>query len=161
MNNADKKVIFRYLLHCVIFVLGLGSGYLISFLSGVNPSYIPLVSAITGLLIAFSVPIWSALFVNAPKLSIEINVIKRAISDTAVISINDDQELRLLKPAGRDFTFDDNEDDMSLRRVRLPREENRGYTLSQTETLLHSAKQKLRELPSKIEERNFDSIDIN
>jgi hypothetical protein len=73
-----------------VFVFGTALGYGVAYLSGVQPSFIPLVSAALGLLVAFASPIWQAFFVNAPRLSVEISAIKRTISETAVVSLDED-----------------------------------------------------------------------
>ncbi|MDD1622949.1 MAG: hypothetical protein LUQ11_15845, partial [Methylococcaceae bacterium] len=144
-----------------VFVFGSGLGYLIAYLSAIQPSYIPLVSAILGLLVAFSIPLWQALFVNAPKLSVEINAIKRTVSDSAIICIDDEPELRPLKPPRESVPFlilggDDSEFARPGKRANKG-----GYTLSETEELLSDAKQRLRDLPSQIEERKKELDRVN
>lgn len=95
-------------------------------------------------------PVWQAIFVNAPRLSVEISAIKRTVSDAAVISLDDDPELRLLKPVrpAYGFPFPINEED-----EHQTRRGKRGYTLAQIEELLQGSKLRFRELPSQIEER--------
>lgn len=155
MKNCRSRKL-GYLIVASVFVLGTALGYFIAYISGVQPSYIPLVSAVVGLFVAFSIPLWQAAFVNAPKLSVEINAIKRAVSDAAVISIDDDPELQSLKPP-RDRHLPYGlviEDDFTVSSARGKR---RGYTLAQTEELLASAKERLRDLPSRIEERKKEA----
>lgn len=150
MNN-DKKMLFKYLIILFPFVIGTSIGYVIAYLSGIQPSFVPLVSAVIGLLVAFSLPLWQALFVNAPKLSVEISAIKRTVSDTAIISLDDDPELRPLKLTRDNYSFPFLYDEGEMFNGRS--KTKRGYTLAQTEELLVTAKQRLRELPSQIEER--------
>src|SRR5712691_16355 len=95
--NTNRAWMYRYLPILVAFVLGTTLGYLIAYFSVVQPSFVPLVSAVLGLVVAFSVPLWQALFVNAPKLSVEISAIKRTVSDAAVVSTEDDPELSVLR----------------------------------------------------------------
>lgn len=138
----------------VVFVLGTALGYGVATFSGVQPSYIPLVSAALGLLVAFASPIWQAFFVNAPRLSVEISAIKRTISESAVVIIDDDAELAALRSPrddSRSFLIDA---DGSWGRRRPS--QNRGHSLMDIEELLASAKQRLRDLPSQIEERKRD-----
>lgn len=104
-------------------------------------------SAIIGLLVAFSVPLWQALFVNAPSLSVEINAIKRAVSDAAVVSLDDYPDLKPLVPV-RDLTYYSDEFETPLSRSGKP-----GETLSGLEQLLARSKQRMRDLPMQIEER--------
>ena len=108
---------------------------------------------------AFSVPLWKVLFLNAPRLSVEISAIKRAISDAALISIEDYPELASLRPAieGGGFSirlrspfFND-----SIRHI-LGTNGKGNLTLSELDQLLSSSKQLLRDLPSQIEERKKD-----
>lgn len=87
----------RYLLVPVAFALGTAAGYLIAYVTGTHASLIPLASAALGLVVAFSVPLWQALFVNAPRLSVEISSIRRTVSEEALVSIHDDPELSSLR----------------------------------------------------------------
>lgn len=136
-----------------VFVFGTGLGYLIAYLSSVQPSYIPLVSAGVGLLVAFASPIWQAFFVNAPRLSVEISAIKRTISDSAVVAIEEDPELAPLRfprdPRLLPYLYE--EEDGWAHRGRGGRK--RGHTLTEIDELLASAKQRLRDLPAQIDER--------
>src|SRR4051812_7207828 len=95
----------RYLLVPVAFVLGAGLGYLIAYITGTHASLIPLASALIGLVVAFSVPLWQVFFVNTPRLSVEITSITRTISEDAVISIDDDPELNALRLSSREAEF--------------------------------------------------------
>jgi hypothetical protein len=137
-----------YLLVTVAFVVGTGLGYLIAYLSGVQPSIVPLVSAVLGLLVAFSVPLWQALFVNAPKLSVEITAIKRIVSNAAIVSIEDDPELLPLR-------------DPTTRPPPWEPPSERRPTLSNLEELLLRAQQRMEELPNQIEERRKEMERVN
>jgi hypothetical protein len=156
MKNK-KNFAVQYFVAATTFVIGTGLGYLVAYLSGIKPSYIPLVSSVLGLLVAFSLPWWQAIFVNAPKLSVEISAIKRTVSDAAVISLDDDPELRLLKPM-RDSSvpFFIMDDEMESFRRGIPSGKG-GHSLIQTEELLVGAKRRLRELPAQIEERKREA----
>lgn len=163
----QKNLASRSITTAVIFVSGTGLGYLIAYLSGIQPSYIPLVSAILGLIVAFFIPVWQAFFINKPSLSVEINAIKRTVSDAALISIDDEPELRSLKPPqslGRVVQFVMSSDSERPEREpssNLNRQNKRAYTLTQTEELLSDAKQRLRDLPVQIEERKKERDRVN
>jgi hypothetical protein len=106
------------------------------------------VSALLGLVVAFSVPLWQALFVNAPKLSVEITAITRMISDAVVVPVDDDPELIALRvwlpKAIRDTLAEDV--------FRLYQEEEQSSrsapTLPKHEERLLRAKQPLKDLPA-------------
>jgi len=145
-----------YFLFATMFVLGTGLGYLIAYVSGSQPSFVPLISAVLGLAVAFLGPLWQAIFINAPKLSVELTAIKRTISQTAAPSVSDDPELailyrrsRLPYPSERLFFVDEGPTLSSRRSSRRP-------TLSDLDELFQSAKQSLRELPAQIEERKAE-----
>jgi hypothetical protein len=144
MVKRDRAPASRYLVVAVLFVIGTALGYFIAYLSGLYPSYIPLVSAVLGLLVAFSVPVWQAVFFNAPKLSVEISAIKRTVTDAIVVGTDDDPELKLLRPARRPFGDDEQES------------RNEGPTLSVLDRRVLRARQRMRELPAQIEERKKD-----
>jgi hypothetical protein len=157
MLNSQKSISHYLLISITTFVVGTGFGYLIAYLSGLNPSLIPLISAVIGLVVAFSIPVWQTYFVNAPKLSVDINAIKRTVSDSAVTSIDDDPELSPLKPLKDTVSYYPSEDvflDMVNRE--RPKSTMNGYTLSELEDMLARAKQRLRDLPTQIEERKKD-----
>jgi hypothetical protein len=148
----------RYLLVPVAFALGTAAGYLIAYVTGTHASLIPLASAILGLIVAFSVPLWQALFVNAPKLSVEISSIIRTISAAAVLSIDDDPELR----AVRSRSPGDSDQYVTYSRSRIvtigagrTMRGPGGYspTLADLDERLASRRQRLRELPAQIEEQ--------
>lgn len=149
--TTDRILTSRYLAVVIAFVGGTALGYLIAYLSAVQPSYVPLVAAVLGLIVAFSVPLWQALFVNAPKLSVEISAIKRTISDAAVVSLDDDPELSPLR-SGRDSRSLIFDDERLFIRSRSG-SGKRAHTLSDLDDLLLTAKQRLRDLPAQIEER--------
>ncbi len=71
--TTNHVVVSRYLAVGVAFAFGAAIGYGLAYLSAMRPSLVPLLSTVIGLLVAFSVPIWQALFVNAPRLSVEIS----------------------------------------------------------------------------------------
>lgn len=146
----------KYLIIVTAFVAGTGIGYLVSYLSGIRPSLIPLISSVLGLFVAFSVPVWQALFVNAPRLSVEISAIKRTVSDTALIPIDDHPELTSLRIyRGRDFYFPP--DFLTDEGRRALGESGKGnVSLTGLEQLLSSTKQQMRDLPSQVEERKKD-----
>jgi serine/threonine protein kinase len=154
--NTDKNRIRQYLIVLFAFVAGTAVGYLISYISNLQPSLIPLASSVLGLFVAFSVPLWQARFVNAPSLSVEISAIKRTVSDEALISLDDYPELSLLLP------FRSREDlygriiyrDLPLRY--LGASGSWSVSLSELDQLMASAKQLMRDLPSQIEERKKD-----
>lgn len=154
------KKIFTYpTLAVFALALGLGVGYLVARLSGIDASLTPVISAALGLLVAFSSPLWQVFFVNAPKLSVEINAVKREVTDAAVVFIDDDPELRALKPTRElpPFWFSD-EDTANIHRSTISK---RGHTLAQTEELLTNAKRTLRDLPAQIEERKKELDRVN
>jgi hypothetical protein len=108
------------------------------------------VSALLGLVVAFSVPLWQALFVNAPKLSVEITAITRMISDAVVVPVDDDPELIALRvwlpKAIRDTLAEDV--------FRLYQEEEQSSrsapTLPKLEERLLRAKQRLERFPIRL-----------
>lgn len=138
----------RYLSIAAAFVIGTGLGYLIAYLSAVQPSYIPLVSAVVGLLVAFASPLWQAFFVNAPRLSVEITAIRRTISEATVVSVDEDLELAPLRLPRDPRGFYGDEYDRMQQHSR-----KRGHSLTELDELLVAAKQRLRDWPSQIEER--------
>jgi hypothetical protein len=150
-----KQKAFRGLLITIAsFVLGTGLGYLIAYFTGLNPTIIPLVSSVLALIIAFALPIWQTLFFNAPRLSVEISSIRRIVSDTTVISLDDYSELSVLKPL---FLFPKPPArirDMNLLYPGLRPE--RGNTIDELDELLTRAKQQLKELPAQIDEQRKD-----
>jgi hypothetical protein len=146
--DTNRTRTYGYLAVPTAFVSGTALGYLIAYLSGVQPSLVPLVSAVLGLVVAFSVPIWQALFVNAPRLSVEITAIKRTVSEAVVLTVDDDPELTPLRePLRRNIWFSSADIEFE------PPSTRRGPTLSDLEGRLLSAKQRLKELPGQIEER--------
>lgn len=150
MGSIEAKI---YLALAVSLVVGAALGYWIADIAGIHASLVPLISAIVGLLVALSVPLWQVFFVNAPKLSVEINAIKRTVSDAAVITLNDDPELRVLVTPQRINPYIYIDDlDIPGRRVNT----DGRYTLSEVENVLNATKQRLRDLPSQIEERKKD-----
>lgn len=152
-----ENQIRQYLIILTAFVLGTGLGYLISYLSGLRPSLIPLASSILGLLVAFSVPMWQALFVNAPSLSVEISAIKRTISDSALIILEDYPELSSLSPTmGREELYIPSYFFTEEARRTLRNPGKGSLSLSGIEQLLSSTKQLMRDLPAQIEERKRD-----
>lgn len=149
--KKENKTPNKYLLYLFAFVVGSGVGYLIAYISSIKPSIIPITSALIGFFVALIVPFWQAKFVNAPKLSVEINAIRRTVSDTALISIDEEPELRSLKNRHGQAPYILG---MDYNEIVFEKPNKRGgYTLSQTEELLADAKQRLRDLPTQIEER--------
>jgi hypothetical protein len=147
----------RYLLVPVAFVLGTALGYLIAYIAGTHPSVIPLASAVLGLVVAFSVPLWQAFFVNVPKLSVEISSIRRTVSEDAVVSIDDDPELSALRSTERDdFIFYSAAGGRRILSPAIRNPSGNSYTLAEIDERLMSRKQRLRELPAQIEERKKD-----
>ncbi len=153
MDTTDRLGTNRYLSVAVAFVVGTALGYLIAYLSGMHPSLVPLASAILGLVVAFSVPLWQALFVNAPRLSVEITAIKRTVSDTVVLSVDDDPELSPLRASRLRSLQAVPYGSMGFGLIDEPRSRSSRPTLSNLEEWLASAKQSLRDLPAQIEER--------
>lgn len=145
----------RYLIIAISFVLGTGIGYVIAFASGIRPSIVPLVSAIIGLFVAFAIPIWQALFFNAPSLSVEISSIKRTVGDSAVVSLEDSPELSVLKPLAKNKTTIFFSPDGADTSTPIP-DGFRAKKISEVEELLARAKQQIRDLPEQIEERRKD-----
>ena len=145
----------RYLLIPVAFAIGTAAGYLIAYITGTHASLVPLASAVLGLIIAFSVPLWQALFVNAPKLSVEISSIIRTISPIAVLSTEDDPELRALRSgSGSSIEPDQIWTYRTLAVGRPWRSPGRSSsTLSDIDERLAGRRQRLRELPAQIEEQ--------
>ncbi len=95
---------------------------------------------------------------NAPKLSVEISSVIRTISPTAVVSIDDDPELRALRgSSGSDYydqllTFS-RSSTIGGRRLQLGRRGGGSHTLEDIDERLASRRQRLRELPAQIEEQ--------
>jgi hypothetical protein len=122
-------------------------GYLIALLSGTNPSLIPLLSAVIGLVVAFTIPAWQALALNAPKLEVEISAIQRSVSDLATLPVNDYPELAVLRtPTDRIFRYQYLDEDN-------PRENPFALNITQLDRLLARAKVQLKDMPLQIEER--------
>lgn len=142
----NRQSMARYAALPTILVLGVALGYAISIATGLAPSYIPLVSAFVGLLVAFMSPLWQALTLNAPKLNVEINAIKRKVCETALVQIKDDTDLQYLIPPDEDS----DEESWISRSARTSSKS--GVTLPQLEELLAKVKQDFRELPARIEE---------
>ncbi|MDG4603138.1 MAG: hypothetical protein P9C48_12475 [Defluviicoccus sp.] len=150
---------FSPYIRAAIFVLvGAVLGYLIAYISGANPSIVPLLSAGIGLFIAFAIPIWQALFFNAPKLEVEISSIKRSVSEGATISLDDHAELSVLKPDRDSSPFFPwvLEDDGNPRIIRSTGSTSSGQKLTTVDALLERAKQQLKDLPEQINERRRD-----
>lgn len=157
--KKESKVPNKYLLYLLAFVIGSGAGFLIAYLSSMKPSIIPIASTVIGFFVALIIPFWQAKFVNAPNLSVEINAIRRTVSDTALISIDEEPELRSLKNrrGNLPYILDSDGNEVVYQRP----SKRGGYTLSQTEELLADAKQRLRDLPSQIEERKKELDRVN
>ena len=147
-------------IRAALFILaGSALGYLVAYVSGTNPSFIPLLSAGIGLFVAFAIPIWQALFFNVPKLEVEISSIKRSVSEGATISLNDHAELSVLKPE-RDagpypFAFVEDGEPMFIRSSGS-RSTPSGEKLKVIDALLERAKQQIKDLPEQINERRRD-----
>jgi len=155
--RTNKNSLNQYLVILSAFVLGTGVGYLISYLSGLQPSFIPLASTVLGLFVAFAVPLWQAFFVNAPSLSVEISAIKRTVSDAALISLEDYPELSSLRPvSSRGDIYLPAFIELEDTRRFFASPGKASLSLLQLEQLLGSSKQLLRDLPSQIEERKVD-----
>lgn len=152
--KKEKNPASRYLIVAGAFVVGAAIGYVIAFASGLRPSIVPLVSAVIGLFVAFAIPVWQALFLNVPKLSVEISSIKRTVSDSAVVSLEDYPELGVLKPLVQQEPFFFTDDGDAPATLKDP---FRRKKISEVEDLLARAKQQLRDLPEQIEERRKDS----
>jgi hypothetical protein len=152
MANSKKRLgSLRYSIIVAAFVLGTAVGFLAAYLSGLHPSYVPLTSAVLGLLVAFAVPVWQTFFINVPHLSVEITAIQRTVSDAAVVSIDDDPELSPLRTRDSLVPFFIDGPELFARRQRKA-----GFSLTEIEDLLSRAKQRLRDLPAQIEERKKD-----
>src|SRR5689334_22082820 len=146
MRHTEKP----YLALLIAFVMGSGLGYLIAFFSGANPSLIPLLSGVIGLVVAFTIPVWQAFDLNAPKLEVEISAIQRSVSDLATLPINDYPELAVLRqPADRMARYQywnpPDEDG--------PRDNPFALNITQVDRLLSRAKMQLKDMPVQIEER--------
>jgi hypothetical protein len=152
-------IVTGYLKAAAFLIVGACVGYLIAYMSGLAPSYIPLISAGIGLFVAFAIPIWQALFFNVPKLAIEISAITRSVSEFAAISIDDYPELEVLQ-ADREtpsypllfphFIVDDADGPTTAVREREP---SSGFKIRDVERLVARAKQQLKDLPEQINER--------
>lgn len=152
------KILSPYLRVMVFVVAGVLIGYTIAYISGSNPSYIPIISAGIGLFIAFAIPIWQALFFNAPKLELEISSIKRSVSEGATISLDDHAELSVLKStqqSGR-FPYVLDEEGGGPVYFRERSSGSSGLKLNDIDSLLGRAKQQLKDLPEQINERRRD-----
>lgn len=151
--NVSKEVKI-YLRLASTFVGGTALGFLIAYFSGINPSIIPIISALIGLGVAFAIPIWQAYFLNVPKLSVEVSAITRAVSDSALLSLDDYPELTVLKPSDKPILIFNTFDDMGLEELgHSAKGPVKGKTISDLEQLLIRAKQQLRELPEAVEKR--------
>ena len=135
------------LLYVVTFSIGTATGYLVALITGHSPSVLPVISAGIGLVVAFSVPLWQALVLNAPKLSIEISAISRTVSDSAVVALDDHSDLKILSPAPYVRYYDEDYE------IRRGRKALKGHSLTDLDDLVFRAKMTLRELPTQIEER--------
>lgn len=147
-----------YIRAVIFIVLGGSLGYIIAYVSGTNPSFVPLISAGVGLFIAFAIPIWQTLFFNVPKLEVEISSIRRSVSEGATIALDDHAELSVLKPerdSGRPYPFII-EDDGSPMFLRRPGSQSSGLKLKVVDALLERAKQQLKDLPEQVNERRRD-----
>lgn len=135
------------------FVCGMVAAWALAWIAGVQPSALPLVSAILGLVVAFAVPVWQAFFLNAPKLTIEISSIRRAISASATLSIKDDPELKALlpkRPSYMPYIYLGDDADGPYN------QSSKRSDIEQLDARLASAKQRLKDLPAQIEERKRD-----
>ncbi len=151
-----EKPATRHLIKLSLFVFGAVFGYVIALASGSNPSIIPVISATIGLVVAFTVPVFQAFFINTPKLSVEINSIKRNISETSHISIDDDPELRPIKPRRENGPYVPFGDDGEP-----PHDRQRAYSLIQIEEYFANSKRRLRDLPTLIEDRKKELDRVN
>jgi hypothetical protein len=145
-----RASVFKYIVIPLSFVAGTIIGYAIAYLSGFQPSFVPLAAAGIGLLVALSLPILQTFFLQAPKLSLEINAIKRTVSESALVSIEDDAELSHIKPhpySSPSFPIFMSGGELPKRSVR------NGHSLAELDELLIKAKQRLRDLPKQIDER--------
>jgi len=98
--------------------------------------------------VAFAVPLWQILFVNTPQLSVEISEIRRKITPDAVVSVEDDPELRILIPpktSSSDWGGD-----------RYDRAKQSAYKVEELDEMLKDAKLQLKTLPTVIEEQKRD-----
>lgn len=139
------------------FVVGMAAAWLLITIGGAQPNLVPLVSAVIGLGVALSVPVWQNVFLNVPKLSLEISSIRRTISESATISIKDDPELKILLPnrnRGDRFAFPEIMIEEYESNSRL--KPNVGSGIDQLDNRLSSAKQRLRDLPAQIEDHSRD-----
>ncbi len=136
----------NFLLFPSVFVCGLALGWGIAYFSGLSPSVVPLGAAALALVVAFGVPLWQAHYINRPSLGIEISSIRRTISETATISITDDPELKAILSRSRSLPhFWDDE-------IRVTHGRS-GETVETLAAMLEAAKQRLRDLPTLIEDR--------
>lgn len=152
------KTISPYIRTSLYVATGAVIGYVIAYISGTSPSFIPLISAGLGLFIAFAIPIWQALFFNVPKLEVEISSIRRSVSEGATISLDDHAELSVLRPS-RDsgpFPFVMDEDGGGPVFIRGGNSGPTGFKLKEIDTLLARAKQQLKDLPEQVNERRRD-----
>lgn len=133
------------------FVAGFVTSWAILYLGGLNPAFIPVLSASVGLIVAFGVPIWQVFYLNTPNLAIEISSIRRTISENASVRVADDAELTILvgkrtedwgapaSPYGR----------RGRRRVVVEAE-----SLESLSERLDFLKQRMRDLPAQVDEQS-------
>lgn len=153
MKNSRSTSLYIWLIP-LSFVVGFASAYLILAVSQASPSFTPLASVLVGLVVAFGIPLWQVLFVNAPKLAIEISSIRRTISDSATVSIKDDPELKVLGQSrprlGYLPAFVEQLDFVP------PSSGRTRSGIEQIDARLDGAKQRLRDLPAQIEDHKKD-----
>lgn len=151
------KILSTFLRAALFVAVGGLLGYVLAYMSGTNPSFVPLISAGVGLFIAFALPIWQTLFFNVPKLEVEISSIKRSVSEGATIALDDHAELGVLRPTRESgpypFVFDEDGGGPVYLRGQGA---SSGFKLKEIDALLERAKQQLKDLPEQVNERRRD-----
>lgn len=145
----DRRTLASIVVAPALLVLGASVGYGIAIAAGRDTSYLPVVSGLLALVAALSVPVWQIFVLNAPKLTLEIYSIQRKVSETALVSLNDDPDLWFLVLPEQGAS----EESLWIKKLRTEKSE---ATLQQIEDLFARAKQHQRELPSQI--RELDEI---
>lgn len=141
------------------FVFGAFLASAASYIYALQPSYTPLLSAVTGLAIAFAIPIWQTFYLNAPNLEVEISAIRRSVSEAATVAINDYPELAVLRTyfettsRGRRVFYTSYASTLDDWEIPISPSGSSMLKISQLESLLERARQSIKDLPTQIEER--------
>lgn len=154
------KSILKLVSWPVAVIVSISAGYLMAVMAGLSSNWAPLLSAIIGVGVSFVLPVWQNFFIISPKLSIEVNSIKRTIVESAPILIDNDHELRAVLPQKRlslSRFIDGAHWDYSSTIFGAARNPTagagEGFTIKDLENALLRSRQRLKDLPIVIEER--------